>query len=46
MRCWKVEDTPILPMNMIYYNFIRPRQALNGKTPAEIAGIRIREENK
>lgn len=24
-----------------YYNFIRPHQALNGKTPAEIAGINL-----
>lgn len=22
-----------------YYNFIRPHQALNGKTPAEMAGL-------
>lgn len=22
-----------------YYNFIRPHQALNGKTPAEVAGL-------
>jgi len=23
----------------IYYNFIRPHQALNGKTPAEVANL-------
>ncbi len=46
MRGIKVDDTPILPMNMIYYNFVRPHQALNGKTPAEVAGIGIIGENK
>jgi len=25
-----------------YYNFIRPHQALNGKTPAEVAGIDLK----
>jgi len=46
MRGLKVDDTPIIPMNQIYYNFIRPHQALDGRTPAEAAGIGIREENK
>ncbi len=36
----------ILPMNQIYYNFIRPHQALKGKTPAEMAGVGIDGENK
>lgn len=45
-RGLKVEDTPILPMNRIYYNFIRPHQALNGLTPAEMAGIGVDGENK
>jgi hypothetical protein len=46
MRGIKVDDTPILPMNQIYYNFIRPHQGLKGKTPAEAAGVGISEENK
>ncbi|MEM1994648.1 MAG: hypothetical protein QXW32_04145 [Nitrososphaerales archaeon] len=25
----------------IFYNFIRPHQALNGKTPAEMIGINL-----
>lgn len=25
-----------------YYNFIRPHQALNGKTPAEVAGVDLK----
>jgi len=30
----------------IYYNFIRPHMALDGKTPAERAGIFDRRENE
>jgi len=25
-----------------YYNFIRPHQALNGKTPADVAGVDLK----
>lgn len=39
-------DTPITPMNQIYYNFIRPHMGLKGATPAEAAGIGIGGENK
>jgi hypothetical protein len=46
MRGLKTEETPIIPMQDIYYNFIRPHQALEGKTPAEKAGIGIEEQNK
>ncbi len=42
----KEDDTPIIPMNQIYYNFIRPHMALGGKTPAEAAGIGIGKENR
>jgi hypothetical protein len=31
----------------IYYNFIRPHMALNGLTPAEMAGINLQlEQNR
>ena len=30
----------------IYYNFIRPHMALNGKTPAEESGITKPQQNK
>lgn len=46
MRGIKIDDTPILPMNQIYYNFIRPHQALKGMTPAEMAGIGVSGGNK
>ena len=46
MRGLKNEETPIIPMQDLYYNFIWPHQALNGKTPAENAGISMNEQNK
>jgi putative transposase len=46
MRGIKVDDTPVIPMNRIYYNFIRGHQSLNGLTAAEMAGIGVSEENK
>ncbi len=46
MRGIKVDDTPIIPMNQIYYNFVRPHMGLDGATPAGIAGIGINEENR
>jgi putative transposase len=31
----------------VYYNFVRPNQALNGKTPAEVVGVDLKlGENK
>jgi hypothetical protein len=30
----------------IYYNFIRPHMALDGKTPAEASGITVKGKNK
>jgi hypothetical protein len=46
MRGITVDDTPIIPMNQIYYNFIRPHQGLKGRMPAEAAGIGVSRENK
>jgi transposase-like protein len=41
MRGIKKEETPITKGFQIYYNFIRPHQALNGKTPAQQANINL-----
>jgi hypothetical protein len=30
----------------IFHNYIRPHEALKGRTPAEVAGITAKEENK
>jgi len=39
MRALKKEETPIVEGHRIYYNFIRPHMSLDGKTPAEVAGL-------
>jgi hypothetical protein len=46
MRGLKRIDTPILKGYQIFHNFVRPHEALNGKTPAELAGIKVEGENK
>ena len=46
MRGLKKSDTPILKGYQIYHNYVRPHEALKGKTPAESCGIRIDGENK
>ena len=46
MRSLKTSDTPILTGYRIYHNYVRPHMALEGKTPAELAGIRISGENR
>jgi hypothetical protein len=33
-------------MMQIFHTYVRPHQALKGKTSAEVAGIEIEEENK
>ena len=46
MRGLKIESTPIVEGHRLYYNFIKPHEALNGKTPSEEAGITIEGDNK
>jgi hypothetical protein len=46
MRGIKKVDTPILTGYHLYHNYFREHGGLNGKTPAEIAGIRIEGQNK
>ncbi len=46
MRSLKRTDTPILSGMQIFHNFIRPHMALDGRTPAEVAGIEVKGENK
>ncbi len=45
MRSLKREDSPIISGLRIYHNYFRPHMGLNGKTPAEAAGIKIEGEN-
>jgi len=46
MRGLKTKDTPILKGYQIYHNYIRPHEALDGKTPADACGIDIQGKNK
>jgi transposase InsO family protein len=41
MRTLEKPDTKILKGMQIYHNFVRPHEALKGKTPAEVAGIKV-----
>ena len=46
MRGLKSTNTPILTGLQIYHNFVRPHEALDGRTPAENAGIRVEGDDK
>lgn len=46
MRGLKVDDTPIVEGHRLFYNFIKPHEGLDGKTPSEEAGITIEGNNK
>ncbi len=46
MRGLKMDATAVLKGYQLYHNYIRPHEALEGKTPAEACGIQIQGENK
>jgi len=46
MRTLEKPDTEILSGMQIYHNYIRPHEALNGRTPSEAAGIEVKGENR
>lgn len=46
MRGLEKTDTPVLTGYQIYHNYVRPHEGLNGKTPADAAGIEIKGQNK
>jgi putative transposase len=46
MRGLKRKRTKIITGYQICHNYIRPHEALNGKTPAEACGIKVEGENK
>jgi hypothetical protein len=46
MRGLKREDTPIISGYQIYHNYMRPHEALDGKTPAELCGIKVEGKDK
>lgn len=41
-RGWKVLKTPLAEGQRIQYNFVKPHMALEGKTPANAAGLNIK----
>jgi hypothetical protein len=42
----KKDDTPTLKGYQIFRNYIRPHEALKGKTPSELCGVKVDGENK
>jgi transposase-like protein len=46
VRGVKKSDSPLIQGYQIYHNFIRPHMALDGKTPASVAGIEVLGEDK
>ena len=46
MRGLKRKDTPILQGIQIHHNFIKPHEGLQGRTPAEAAGITVEGPDK
>jgi len=42
----KKDDSPVLKGYQLFHNYVRPHEALNGKTPADLAGIKVERENK
>jgi hypothetical protein len=46
MRGLKKVETPILTGYQIFHNYVRPHEALEGQTPAEVCGIKIEGKNK
>ncbi len=46
MRTLERPDTAILTGMQLYHNYIRPHEALKGKTPSEVAGIKVEGADK
>ncbi|MCW6159299.1 MAG: DDE-type integrase/transposase/recombinase [Thermoplasmatales archaeon] len=46
MRGLKTKASPILTGYQLYHNYIRPHEALKGKTPSEVAGITVKGTDK
>ena len=44
-RGWKTKETPLAEGNRIQYNFVKPHIALDGKTPAQAAGVDVKGWN-
>ena len=45
-RGLKTKETPIISGYQLFHNYIRPHEALEGKTPSEACGIKVEGQNK
>ncbi|MGH2638742.1 MAG: hypothetical protein ACRDF4_05590 [Rhabdochlamydiaceae bacterium] len=46
MRGIKTVNTPILKGYQIFHNYLRAHSGLEGRTPAQVAGIKVEGEDK
>jgi len=46
VRGMKKEDSPLITGLQIYHNYVRPHMGLDGRTPAEAAGIKVEGKDK
>ena len=46
VRGVKRTNSPLIEGYQIYHNYVRPHMALDGRTPADLAGITVQGENK
>ena len=46
VRGVKTVESPIFKGSQIFHNYIRPHMSLDGKTPADLAGIKVEGKNK
>lgn len=45
-RGWKTMKTPLAEGQRIHYDFVKPHIALEGQTPAQVAGVGLKRKNK
>ncbi len=45
-RGLKKDNSPVLKGLQIFHNYVRPHMGLNGKTPADVAGIKVNGSDK
>ncbi len=45
-RGWKSFDSKVAEGQRIHYNFVKPHSALEGQTPAQVAGVGVNAKNK
>jgi hypothetical protein len=46
VRSVKKPDSPLITGLQIYHNYVRPHMGLDGRTPAEAAGIEVKGANR